>query len=245
MSGTPLPTGNPPWCLRNLVQVAGVRDAAEAQMLVAAGVRWLGIPLRLAVHRPDLSEAAAAALIRTLPGDVIPVVITYVASAAEALDLCRFTAARAIQLHGPIPVAEVARLRELASDLCILKSAVVRTSQVSEGDALLAASRVYEPYVDAFITDTFDPLTGACGATGKTHDWQVSRHLVRHLSRPLILAGGLTPENVRAAIRQVQPAGVDTHTGIEDAAGAKDPDRVRRFLAAARAGFSDVNILTE
>jgi phosphoribosylanthranilate isomerase len=91
--------------------------------------------------------------------------------------------------------------------------------------------------VDAFITDTFDPATGASGATGKTHDWQISRRLVEISPQPVILAGGLTPDNVREAILAVQPAGVDCHTGVEDASGRKDADKVRRFVAEARAGF--------
>jgi phosphoribosylanthranilate isomerase len=66
------------------------------------------------------------------------------------------------------------------------------------------------PFVDAFITDTFDPKTGASGATGKTHDWRVSRRLVELADRPIILAGGLTPENVKRAILEVRPAGVDS-----------------------------------
>jgi phosphoribosylanthranilate isomerase len=93
------------------------------------------------------------------------------------------------------------------------------------------------PTVDAFITDTYDPATGADGATGMTHDWSLSRALVTRSDRPVILAGGLTPDNVRAAILAVGPAGVDVHTGVEGPDGRKDAARVRRFVAAARAGF--------
>jgi len=95
----------------------------------------------------------------------------------------------------------------------------------------------YERCVDAFITDTYDPATGACGATGRTHDWSVSRKLVELSSRPVLLAGGLTPDNIRQAIGQVRPAGVDAHTGVEGPDGRKDPALVRRFVAEARAAF--------
>jgi phosphoribosylanthranilate isomerase len=239
------PSSADPCGFRNRIQIAGVRNAAEAEMLVAAGVHWLGFPLRLAVHEPDLTEAEAAAVIRQLPATVIAVAITYVQTATDALDLCRSTGAQGVQLHGPIPVTEAAHLRELAPHLLILKSVIVRSSHAGGAAALVAEAGAYAPFVDAFIADTFDPLTGASGATGKTHDWRVSRALVRTLPRPVILAGGLTPENVRDAVRQVQPAGVDSHTGVEDRNGAKDPEQVRRFVAAARAGFADVNLLTE
>ncbi|MBP1686761.1 MAG: phosphoribosylanthranilate isomerase, partial [Deltaproteobacteria bacterium] len=91
--------------------------------------------------------------------------------------------------------------------------------------------------VDAFILDTFDPQTGAAGATGKTHDWRFSRRRVERSQRPVILAGGLTPENARRAILEVQPAGVDAHTGVEDARGRKSRDKVERFLSEAQAAF--------
>ena len=81
------------------------------------------------------------------------------------------------------------------------------------------------------------PPTGACGATGRTHDWSVSRKLVELSSRPVILAGGLMPDNVRQAIQQVRPAGVDAHTGVEGPDGRKDPAPIRRFVAEARAAF--------
>ena len=93
------------------------------------------------------------------------------------------------------------------------------------------------PLVDAFLTDTFAPDTGAAGATGRTHDWSVSRRMVELSPRPVILAGGLTAENVRRAIEEVRPAGVDVHTGVEDASGRKSRDKVLAFVAEAEAGF--------
>jgi phosphoribosylanthranilate isomerase len=94
--------------------------------------------------------------------------------------------------------------------------------------------------VEAFITDTFNPSTGASGATGLTHDWEVSREIVRVSPRPVILAGGLTPDNVGAAIRAVSPAGVDCHTGVEGADGRKNERLVRRFVEEANRAFSEV-----
>jgi phosphoribosylanthranilate isomerase len=96
------------------------------------------------------------------------------------------------------------------------------------------------PLVDAFITDTFDPETGASGATGRTHDWRVSRRLVELSDRPVILAGGLTPENVRKAILEVQPAGVDSHTGVEEPSGRKSREKVHKFVLEAREAFDQL-----
>jgi len=227
----------PPATFPMQIQIAGVADLDEANMLAAAGVDWLAWPLRLPVNAEDVSEAEAARLIRALPPPGRHVLVTYERTAAGTVAFCRKLGVHRVQLHGPLPVAELRRLRELWPDLFVVKSLVVRTDNEAE---LHELARQTAPWVDAFVTDTYDPETGAEGATGKTHDWAVSRRLAEQCSRPLILAGGLHPANVAEAIRTVRPAAVDSHTGVEGADGRKDPALVRRFVAAARAAFAEL-----
>jgi phosphoribosylanthranilate isomerase len=137
-----------------------------------------------------------------------------------------------VQLHGDLPAYEIARLRAMAPDLAICKSLVVRPE---DHDLLDGDVSAFSPWVDAFLTDTFDPATGASGATGRTHDWAISRRLAARSSRPLILAGGLTAANVAAAVARVRPAGVDVHTGIEGPDGRKDATLAREFVRHATA----------
>lgn len=219
-----------------VVQVAGVRDAQEARMLVDLGVRWLGFPLRLAVHREDLSEQEAARIIQSLPSDVTSVLITYASHWKEVRDLCRFLGVRGVQLHGAVGVDQIRRFKTAEPHVLVIKSVIVRPGIPPEG--LLEEIRIVSPFVDAVIMDTFDPETGASGATGKTHDWTVSRWVVERSSRPVILAGGLHPDNVAEAIRKVRPKGVDAHTGLEDSSGRKDFHKVAAFLKEAFAAFA-------
>ena len=219
-----------------IVQIAGVIDRKEAAMLVAAGVDWLGFPFRLTVHREDLTEAAAARIVRGLPPPHEGVLITYLDRAAEILALCRELAVRKVQIHGPIPLPELAALRAGDPGLFVMKSLIVRPGG---GEELAREAARFRPLVDAFLTDTYDPATGATGATGKTHDWAVSRRLVEVAERPVILAGGLNPGNVARAIREVRPAGVDAHTGVEGPDGRKDPGLVRELVRAAREAFAE------
>lgn len=218
----------------NMVQVAGVIDEAEAELLQQCGVRYLGFPLRLPVHKEDLSEAQAGAIIRRLGPSVRAVLITYLDRAEEIVAFCRTLGASVVQLHGAIDQKELTKLKSLDPKLTVIKSLVVG---LHEPRALVSMVKELSPHVDAFITDTFDPKTGASGATGKTHDWSISRRLVEISPRPVILAGGLTPGNVREAILQVKPAGVDAHTGLEDENGRKSRDKVTRFVAEARTAF--------
>jgi len=217
------------------VHVAGVMDGAEAKLLIDCGVEHLGFPLVLGYHEEDLSVEEAAGIVAQLGERATFFLITYLDTAQAIHDLCRSLGVEKVQLHGDISIGELQRLRSGWPDLHVIKSLIVRDNNL---DALAASVAGYAPLVDAFITDTFDPDTGACGATGKVHDWAVSRRLVEISSRPVILAGGLNAENVHEAIAAVQPAGVDVHTGIESPDGRKDPELSRRFVSEAQAALS-------
>jgi phosphoribosylanthranilate isomerase len=223
-----------PGGFHGLIQVAGVIDQAEADMLVQSGVRYLGFPLRLPVHKEDLSEETASSIIRSLKPPARGVLITYLDRATDVVELCDSLGASIVQLHGDIEPAELREIKERRPNLSIMKSLVVGLHPLEElfGIVERTASRV-----DAYITDTFDPRTGATGATGKIHDWRLSAQLVLQSPRPVILAGGLHPGNVRAAILQVRPAGVDSHTGLEEPSGRKSEAKVASFVAEAREGF--------
>lgn len=218
----------------NLIQIAGIIDDAEARMLRQCGVNYLGFPLRLPVHREDISEEAASKIIRRLEPPAFGVLITYLHEARAIAAFCSALGARIVQLHGDIESGELAKLKEIAPELVTIKSLVVGFHPEEALESMIAR---YASHVDAFITDTYDAGTGASGATGKTHDWRISRRLVELSERPVILAGGLDPDNVRRAILEVKPAGVDSHTGVEDHTGRKCRRKAEKFVAEAEAGF--------
>lgn len=223
---------------KGMVQVAGVIDQSEAKLLIDSGVHYLGFPLRLPVNAEDLSEEDAAELIAGIPAGVKGILITYLDRAEEVIAFCCKLGVDVVQLHGPIEAGELARIKTSAPDITVIKSLIVRGDNLDELRLLIAASA---PYVDAYITDSFDPSTGAEGATGKIHDWAIDRALVAISPKPLILAGGLNADNVREAILTVRPYGVDVHTGIEGPDGRKDPALTRRFVAEAKAGFAAIS----
>ncbi|NOT57768.1 MAG: phosphoribosylanthranilate isomerase [Deltaproteobacteria bacterium] len=220
--------------MEDVIQVAGVIDQAEADLLVKSGVHYLGFPLRLPVHQEDLSEREAAAVIRALQPPTRGVLITYLSRASDIAEFCAALGVSVVQLHGDVATSELRSLKEHHPQLTLIKSLVIGLHPVEQ---LLELVERTAPYVDAYITDTFDPTTGAAGATGKTHDWRVSKRFVQYASRPVILAGGLHPGNVRDAILEVQPAGVDAHTGLEDRTGRKSEEKVREFVSEAREAF--------
>lgn len=223
--------------MQGLIQVAGVIDQTEADLIIEEGADWLGFALRLPAKNEDLSEADAAAIIKAIQPEHKGVIITYLTDADEIKAFCAEMGVGALQLHGDVPPAELRKLRTIAPDLFVLKSLVVKADNMPELTRIVDGA---SDWVDMFITDSFNPATGAKGATGLVHDWDVSAELVRVSPRPLMLAGGLTPDNVAAAIEKVRPAAVDAHTGLENPTRRKDRNKVRTFVQEARGAFARI-----
>jgi phosphoribosylanthranilate isomerase len=224
--------------MKDLIQIAGVIDKEEAVMLMNAGVDYLGFPLKLPVHKEDLTEEEAVEVIKIIFPPHRAVLITYLDNADEIIKLCTKLNVNFVQLHGKISKEELERTKLLRPDLKIIKSLVVAGNNYPELERTIDT---LSTFVDAFITDTFDPATGAEGATGKTHDWSISRKLVEISSKPVIIAGGLNHTNVKKAILEIHPAGVDVHTGVESKDGRKNYDRVKKFVEESKEGFALIN----
>lgn len=212
--------------MRTRIQIAGVQSASDARFLSELGVDAIGLTVGLPRGAPDdLPPEAAAAIAAALPPFVTPALITYRSKASDVVPLLRLIGAHVVQLHGDAPSAEVRKMRAAVPGL-----RVIRRVTVAGPEALQAAQAVQD--ADALILDSYDPGTGRLGATGRTHDWSVSAAIVRAVSVPVILAGGLRPENVADAIRTVGPWAVDVHTGVEDSEGRLDRTKARKFVEA-------------
>lgn len=125
-----------------------------------------------------------------------------------------------VQLHGNETPAEAEAVRSLGVR-------VVKAIRVRDAGSL-AGLAAYD--VDAFLLDAYVP--GVAGGTGRTFEWALAEEAARRY--PVILAGGLTPENVAEAVAAVRPYAVDTSSGIESSPGVKDHERMREFITRAR-----------
>jgi phosphoribosylanthranilate isomerase len=123
----------------------------------------------------------------------------------------------------------VERLRGRLPHLKIFKSvSVISADSVAYPEA-------FAQLVDGFVLDSINLATDQVGGTGKTHDWSVSRQIVmRYPEIPSILAGGLNSENVRSAIEQVHPFGVDVNSGTKAPDEFKDPRKIEAFIIQAK-----------
>jgi phosphoribosylanthranilate isomerase len=211
------------------VQIAGVSSLEEAEAAERAGADALGFTLRLPTGVHDgLTEAKARSIIAALPPFIASVAITYVGHAREAVDLCRYLGVTALQLHGEFALQELPLVRAALPHLKIIRTVHVR------GPETITRARSLERHADALLLDTYDAETGRAGATGKRHDWDISREVVLRVRTHVILAGGLTAENVAEAIDRVRPWAVDVHTGVEDEHGNRDFAKIRQFVHVAK-----------
>ena len=137
------------------------------------------------------------------------------------------TGISALQLHGPIEASEIQLARKEIPDLFLIKSLPIAIDIPEEQSTTEALKelKAYEDDVDCFITDTKTTVAGELrfGATGVTHPWSISAAIVKSSKIPVIIAGGLNPENVSEAIKATKPYGVDVHSGVEDPQSSDTP----------------------
>jgi len=207
------------------IQIAGVSSLEDSIRLINLGVDGLGFTLRLPSGIHDgLTEEKAKKIIAALPPLVGTVLITYITNPIEAVDFCKYLGVNTIQLHAPVEKGVMTEMKNLLPNVKIIKSVnVVNLSAIDE-------VKNYADEADAIILDTYDPKSGRHGATGITHDWAISREIVEACPMPVILAGGLNPDNVAEAIKFVKPWGVDVHTGIENADGTPSHEKAAAFV---------------
>ncbi|MCU0880438.1 MAG: phosphoribosylanthranilate isomerase [Pirellulaceae bacterium] len=142
-----------------------------------------------------------------------------------------------VQLHGDEPPAAIRDVRHLTKTP-VVRAFRCRGSNLADVAGYLAECRNLDAMPDAILLDAFAP--GSYGGTGHVVDWPVVGSRGEQLfGLPLILAGGLTPDNVAQAIATARPNAVDVASGVESSPGKKDPAKVRAFVAAAKAAFTE------
>ncbi|MDD1754463.1 MAG: phosphoribosylanthranilate isomerase [Methanothrix sp.] len=197
----------------------------ELSQAVYAGVDAVGFVVEIENSRHRLSADEAALLIKKVPVFTKSVAVIAPNDANEAVELARRTGADILQVHGSLSPADMLELKGRVHQKLIAAVAAGTESKAVQSFAKSA---------DAILLDTL--AGGKLGGTGAVHDWNHSAEITKSLnaiSIPVILAGGLKPENVAAAIRTVKPYAVDVSSGTETA-GKKDPEKILSFVREVR-----------
>lgn len=204
-------------------KICGIRDPGARDAAVASGADAVGFVVEIPRSRRSIGRKEAKSLIRGLPPFVSSVVVMEPKSAAEAASIALDTGADVLQVNGTLAAEDLSTLREMVA------ARLVATVPAVPG-ALEEARRIAE-VADALLVDSQEG--GKLGGTGAVHDWNLSADLVEAVGAPVVLAGGLSPENVAEAIRAVGPYAVDVSTGVETE-GIKDPAKIAAFLREVR-----------
>jgi phosphoribosylanthranilate isomerase len=199
------------------VKICGITNAPDALAAAAAGADALGFMFYDASPR-HITLGAAAEIIRQLPPAIVKVGVFVNASTDRVVRAIGECGLNLLQFHG-----------DETPEYCVQFGVMsMKAFRIRDADSL----RTLPEYgTDAWLLDAY--VADNPGGTGETFNWDLAIE-ARKLGRPIFLAGGLTPENVAEAVRKVQPYAVDVSSGVETAPGKKDPDKMSRFIAAAR-----------
>jgi phosphoribosylanthranilate isomerase len=214
-----------------------MQSVAEALAIADLGIDHVGVtPASLGLPG-EISQRLAGQIVESVAGLATSVALS-VDSDLEAIeDMVRTVRPDILHLCGPpgaLGPADIAGLRRTLPDIGVMQAIAVT------GPDALEVARSYESVVDYLILDSVDPAIPGVGAAGVIHDWEVSAAVVDAVAVPVILAGGLGPDNVADAVAAVRPWGVDSLTNtnrpVSGGGFAKDLDLVAAFQEAARRG---------
>ncbi len=212
---------------RARVKVCCIASTDEARLAIAHGASALGLVSAMPSGPGVIDEAAIARIAAIVPPGVESVLLTSLTDAGAIAAQHARCRTSAIQICDRLTPGAHRQLRAALPGIRLIQVIhVVDETSVAEAEAAA-------PDVDAILLDSGNPSLAKkeLGGTGRVHDWALSVRIRRAVGRPLFLAGGLTADNVRAALAAVEPYAVDVCSGVRTA-GALDPARLGPFMAA-------------
>ena len=206
------------------IKICGITNFNDLELVSSSGADAIGVIVDIPRSPRNIPREKARKLVRKTPIFTKTVIVIAPDNLEEAVSLCEYIEPDVVQIH-----SDKVNIKDLSESTNRIK--IIQT---------LNANKVDDPeypsgleYSDALLLDSL--TSGHLGGTGKVHDWRKSKKMVELINpKPLILAGGLNPDNVKKAIEFVKPYAVDVCTGTESRPGIKDPDKVQQFLSNVR-----------
>ncbi len=210
------------------VKICGIKTEHDLKVAIKAGADAVGFITDVPVDSPrKITLAEASQLISKVPVFVSSVLVIMPENAQQTVRMIQAARPAAVQIHNALPLSELVIIRETGVKL--IKT--IPVSRDSDADTLILQVKELSGIADAVLLDT--ALDGKPGGTGMPHNWEITSKVVINAGIPVILAGGLKPENVREAVMCVRPYAVDTASGVETG-GKKDETKVLDFIKKAR-----------
>lgn len=212
---------------RPRLKVCCIMSREEAAVAIRAGADALGLVSAMPSGPGVIEDARIAAIARAVPPPVATFLLTSAQSVAGIIQHHRRVLTTTVQIVDRIIDGDHARLRAGLPGVTLVQ--VIHVT----GPASFEEACAIAPHVDAVLLDSGRPAAAVkeLGGTGRTHDWSISRRIREALPVPVFLAGGLTPENVCEAIREVGPFGIDLCSGVRTG-GRLDPAKLQALVRA-------------
>lgn len=213
------------------VKICGNTSPEDVALALKFGADLVGVIVDVPVRTPrKVSVEKAGEILSAVPKSK-RVAVLMPSMVDEVLKVCDEVEPAYVQLHGGESQNFLEELKESIS------CGIIKTLHV-HGKKAIKEVETFTLYCDMLLLDTPSPTMGG---SGRKHDWTVSKEIVSIASIPVILAGGLNPENVGEAVTLVKPFGVDVSSGVEIRPGRKDPARVKNFIEAAKGAYHGDN----
>jgi len=214
------------------VKICATTNLRDGQASVAAGANALGFIFAPSTRRIEIK--AAAEIIAALLAGIEKIGVFVNETPERMAEIAGHVGLTGVQLHGDESAAQLTKYRQMLGGRRLIKTLQARELLAEGGHRQLQAYLEAAKNLDAILLDSGVPSQR--GGTGVSFDWEAALPLVQRIKAvlPVIIAGGLTPENVAQAIRLFEPWGVDVVSGVERQTGKKDEAKLRSFIAAAR-----------
>ncbi|MEM8643198.1 MAG: phosphoribosylanthranilate isomerase [Cyanobacteria bacterium P01_G01_bin.54] len=215
------------------IKICCIRTLEEAQLAIRLGADALGLVSAMPSGPGVIAEEKIAQIAAAVPPPIATFLLTSQTDPEAIITQQRRCQANTLQLCDSLTAEAHQQLRHALPGIKLVQVVHVLNEQ-SIAEALAVA-----PQVDALLLDSGNPTLPVkqLGGTGRVHNWAVSAEIVRRSPRPVFLAGGLKPENVGAAIRQVQPFGIDICTGVRTD-GRLDAQKLTQLISRVQEGIS-------
>ena len=209
------------------VKICGITNKKDLYAAAVSGADAIGFVVGVESSPRNLSTSEAKKLIKLVPVFVNSVVVTTNESLNEIIKMCKYLQPNSVQIHG----------NSIRSDLKFLKKEIPNLLLIGAINAKpyngIKEAKELSTRFDAILLDSY--VKGKAGGTGVVHNWKLSLQIKEIINpTPLILAGGLKPENVANAIRDAKPYAVDVSSGVEKKPGIKDHKKISNFIKNAK-----------
>jgi Phosphoribosylanthranilate isomerase len=211
------------------VKICGIKSIEDAQKVVEFGGDAIGLLVGQEHNSKDfITIEQAKTIVNKMPPFISTVLVTHINNADDVIEMITKIGVNTVQLHSDIDINSIKKIKSSCPNIKIIKLVHIIDEQSID------QVRLFADVSDAILLDTVNFETNQVGGTGKTHNWDIDRKIVEEIDANIIVAGGLNKDNVKNAVQEIKPFGVDVNSGVQNELGFKDYNKLKEFIYLAK-----------